>query len=85
MPGCILMIALGAAFGPIITSFVMEHFGEQGLLITCGCICMLTGGFIGFRILARKVLPRHQQGPYQVVPKTIAASVVLDPRASDLN
>ena len=45
--------------GPIITSFVMELFGERGLLITCGCICMLTGGFIGFRILARKVLPRH--------------------------
>ena len=81
----ILMMALGAALGPIITSFVMELIGEQGLLITCGCICILTGGFVGFRILARKVLPRHQQGPYQVVPKTTPASVVLDPRASDRN
>ena len=83
--GLILMMALGAALGPIITSFVMELIGEQGLLITCGCICILTGGFVGFRILARKVLPSHQQGPYQVVPKTTPASVVLDPRASDRN
>lgn len=63
------MMALGEVLGPIITSFVMELIVEQDLLITCGCSCMLTGGFVGFRILDRKVLPRHQQGPYQVVTK----------------
>ena len=49
----ILMMALGAALGPIITSFVRELI-EQGSLITCGCICILTGGFVGFRIFGQE-------------------------------
>ena len=97
----IFMILIGVtliwtANGLCFTLVALRLSSEQFATYEIGIVT--TGYFIGQMICAgllENVISKvgnkshlrlwHQLGPKQVLPKTTPASVVLDPRASDLN
>lgn len=81
MGGLLTLYALGYIAGPLLSSFLMKHFGNSALFsfIAIGEILLLL--FVTYRMRARAPLPVEMQEPY--VPQQMSVMVApyeLDPR-----
>ena len=82
--GLLLCYGVGAIFGPIMASRVMEWLGSSGLFAWTGTVATLLALFTAYRMTRRVAKPNEEQGSYvSVAPTTTPVATGLDPRAPD--
>jgi MFS family permease len=80
--GLLLCYGVGAIFGPIMASRVMEVLGPAGLFAWTGTVAALLALFTMYRMTRRLAKPNEEQGSFvTVVPTTTPVAAGLDPRA----
>jgi MFS family permease len=77
--GLILVYSVGAAAGPIASSFMMNAFGPGGLYWFIGAVAAVAFLFGVWRQLVSPPVPVEDQYPFQVLPRTTPMAASLDP------
>jgi MFS family permease len=80
--GLLFAWGIGASIGPVVAAPAMRLFGANGLFLFVSTCHVLLGGFIAYRMIARRALSAKQQGNFVAVPITQGTygAPELDPR-----
>ena len=79
----VLAYGIGAAIGPIFSSFTMTIFGQNSLFIFFTVITVMSSLFIFWRTLIRDTLPIEEQSTFYPIPKTSSVISNIDPRGEN--
>jgi len=80
--GLLFAWGVGASVGPVLAAPAMRLFGANGLFFYVSTCHLLLGGFIAYRMLARRALSAREQTNFVAVPITQGTygAPELDPR-----
>jgi MFS family permease len=80
--GLLFAWGIGASIGPVLAAPAMRLFGANGLFFYVSTCHLLLGGFIAYRMLARRALSAKEQSNFVAVPITQGTygAPELDPR-----
>ena len=78
--GLLLSYSVGAMFGPIAASLLMQGLGPSGLFLFSAAVGGLLGLYAIWRMKTTPIVPLGEQAPFQPVPRTTVAAYDMDPR-----
>lgn len=81
--GLLLSYSIGAMFGPIAASLLMQGLGPSGLFIFSAAVGGLLGLYSIWRMRIAPIVPLEEQAPFQPVPLTSVAAYDMDPRLEE--
>ncbi|HEX7006057.1 MAG TPA: MFS transporter [Alphaproteobacteria bacterium] len=79
--GLLIAYSVGAAIGPVLAAFTMQHAGDHALFGFIGVVALLIGLFALWRMKRRAPVPIAEQGSFQAMPRTSPVAHELDPAA----
>ncbi len=78
--GLLQLYGIGAAIGPILAGYTMQHFGAASLLLFFAICMLLFGLFALIRMRISDAPPVEEQGEYQPIQHASPVVLEMDPR-----